>query len=77
MGKKPNLPNKVIAIKESMGKVNDLLKFFIEKLTVIQNKMKVLTNGFCSLILSILNFENQIKDLNEWSNSFDHIVKFP
>ena len=39
--------------------------------------MKVLTNGFYSLILSVLDFGNQVKDLNEWSNYFDHIVDLP
>ena len=39
--------------------------------------MKVLTSGFYSLILSILYSNNQVKDSNEWSNSFDHIVDLP
>ena len=77
LAKKPDLPDKVITIKEGMDKVKDLLQFFTGKLATIQNKMKVLTNGFYSLIISVLYFDNQIKDLNEWSNSFDHIVDFP
>ena len=39
--------------------------------------MKVLTNGFYSLILFVLDFDNQIKDLNESSSSFDHIIDLP
>ena len=76
LAKKPNLPNKVIAVKEGMDKVKALLQFFIGKLAVIQNKMIILTNGFYSLILSILDSSNQVRDLSEWSNSFDHMVDF-
>ena len=39
--------------------------------------MKMLTSGFYSLILSVLHSSNQVRDLNEWSNSFDHIVDLP
>lgn len=65
LAKKPDHPNKVIAIKEGMDKVKDFLQFFIGKLTVIQNRMKVLINGFYSLILSILNSNGQMKGWNE------------
>ena len=64
LAKKLDLPNKFIAIKKGMYKVKDLLQFFTGKLAVIQNKMKILTNGFHSLILSILDFDNKVKDLN-------------
>ena len=39
--------------------------------------MKVLANGFHYLILSILYYDGKVKDLNEWSNSFDHILDLP
>ena len=39
--------------------------------------MKILINSFHSLILSILDFDGKVKDLNDWSNSFDHIVDLP
>ena len=39
--------------------------------------MKALIDGFYSLILSILNSNNQIKDWNKWSHSFDHILSLP
>ena len=48
--------------KEGMDKIKDLLGFFSRKLSIIQSRMKVLTDGFYSLILSILNLDNQIND---------------
>ena len=62
LAKKPDLLDKVIVVKEGTDKVKDLLQFFTGKLTIIQNKMKVLINGFYSLILSILNPVSQIED---------------
>ena len=74
MAKKPNLLDKVITVKDGMDKVKDSLGLFLGKLTIIQSRMKVLTNGFHSLIISIINSNNEIKDWAEWSNSFDNIV---
>ena len=39
--------------------------------------MKTLPNGFHSLIVSILDSDGKVKNLNEWSDSFDHIVNLP
>ena len=77
LAKKPNFLDKVIVVKEGMDKVKDLLQFFIGKLAMIQNKMKSLTNGFHSLILFVLVSDGKVKNLNEWSDSFDHIVNLP
>ena len=77
LAKKPDFPNKVIIVKEGIDKVKDFLQIFIGKLAAIQSKMKILTNGFHSLILSVLDSDGKVKDLNEWSNSFDHIVDLP
>ena len=77
LAKKPDLSDKVITVKEGMDKVKELLQIFTGKLAVIQSKMKVLTNCFYSLILSIINSGDKIKDFNEWSSSFDHIIDFP
>ena len=74
LAKKLDFPDKVIIVKEGMDKVKYLLQFFIGKLVAIQSKMKILTNGFHSLILSVLDSDGKVKDLSEWSNSFDHIV---
>ena len=35
LAKKPNLPNKVIIVKEGMDKIKDLLGFFLWKLSII------------------------------------------
>ena len=75
--KKLDLLDKVITIKEEMDKIKDLLRFFFRKLSIIQNRMKVLIDGFYSLIISILNSNNQIKDWGEWSSSFNQIVDLP
>lgn len=77
LDKKLDHPNKVITIKECMDMVNDLLQFSKGKLIIIQNKMKVSINSSYSLILSILSSDNQIKDWNESTTSFYHIVNFP
>lgn len=77
LSKKPNLLDKVITMEEGMDKVKDLLRNFIGKQAVIQSKMKLLTSGFYSLILSFLDSNDKIKDFNKWSSSFDHIVGFP
>lgn len=39
--------------------------------------MKVLTSGFYSLILYVINPNEKLKDFNEWSISFYHIVDLP
>ena len=39
--------------------------------------MKLLIDGFYSLILYILDLNNQINYWGEWSNSFDHIKDLP
>ena len=39
--------------------------------------MKVLTSGFHSLILFVLDSDSKVKDFNNWSNSFYHIVDLP
>ena len=54
-----------------------MLQLFIGKLAAIQSKMKILTKGFHSLIIYILDSNGKVKDLHEWSNSFDHIVDLP
>ena len=77
LAKKLDFPDKVIIVKEGMDKVKDLLQFFTSKLAAIQSKMNILTNGFHSLILYVLDSGGKVKDLNEWSNSFDHIVDLP
>ena len=77
LAKKPDLPDKVIIVKEGMDKVKDLLKFFTGKLAAIQSKMKVLANGSHFLMLSVIDFDGKVKDLNEWSSSFDHVVNLP
>ena len=77
LAKKPNLPDKVIIVKEGMDKVKDLLQFFIGKLAAIQSKMKVLTNGFHFSILYVIDSDGKVKDISEWFCSFDHIVDFP
>ena len=77
MVKKPDLLDKIIIVKEGLDLVKYLFGFFNGKLTIIQSKMKILTNGFYSLILSIVDSRNKIKDWVEWSNYFDDIVNFP
>ena len=39
--------------------------------------MKILTDGFYSLIQSILDSNNKIRDWGEWSSSFDHVEELP
>ena len=39
--------------------------------------MKILTDDFYSLILTITDSDNKVKDWVEWSNSFDDILKHP
>ena len=75
--KKPDLPDKVITVKEGVDKVKDLLKFFTGKLAVIQNKIKVLANGSHFLMLFVIYSDGKVKDLNEWSSSFDRVVNLP
>ena len=60
-----------------MDKVKDLLKNFTGKLAAIQSKMKVLVNGSHFSMLSIIDFDGKVKDLNEWSSSFDRVVNLP
>ena len=77
LAKNPDLPDKVITVKEGMDKVKDLLKFFTGKLAIIQSKMKVLANGSHFLMLSIIDSDGKEKDLSEWSISFDHVIDSP
>ena len=77
LAKKLDLLDKVIIVKEGMDKVKDLLKNFTGKLAVIQSKMKVLANGSHFLMLYVIGSDGKIKDLNEWSSSFDHVVNLP
>ena len=77
LAKKPDLPDKVIIVKEGMDKVKDLLKIFAGKLAAIQSKMKVLANGSHFLMLSVIDSDGKVKDLNEWSGSFDHVINLP
>ena len=77
LAKKPNLPDKIIIVKEGMDKVKDLLKFFTGKIVAIQSKMKVLANGSHFLMLSVIDSDGKVKDLNEWYSSFDRIVNLP
>ena len=66
LAKQLDLLDKVILVKEGMDKVKYLLGLFLGKLSIIQNRMKILSDGFYSLILSILDYDNQIKDWGEW-----------
>ena len=77
LAKKPDLRDKVIIVKEGMDKVKDLLTNFTGKLATIQSKMKVLANGSHFLILSVIDSDGKVNDLNEWSGSFDRVVNFP
>lgn len=43
IAKKPNFPNKIITIKESMEIVKELIGFFTRKVKIIQGKIKVLS----------------------------------
>ena len=77
LAKKPDLLDKVIIVKEGMDKVKELLKIFTGKLVAIQSKMKVLANGSHFLMHSIIDSDGKMKDLSEWSSSFDHVIDFP
>ena len=60
-----------------MDKVKDLLKNFTGKLAAIQSKMKVLANGSHFLMLSVIDSDGKVKNLNEWSSSFDRVANLP
>lgn len=77
MARKPDLPNKIITVKDGLEIVKELIGFFTSKLSVIQKKLKVLTTRFNSLILPVTNSGGKLKDWQEWSESFDNIFNLP
>lgn len=43
MAKNPNLPDKIITVKEVLEMVKELIGFFTRKIQIIQGKLKVLS----------------------------------
>lgn len=74
MAKKPDLPDKIFTMKESLEMVRELSGFFTGKLQVIQGKLKILYEGVEPYIPSILDDTNVVKEWQDWSASFDNIL---
>lgn len=55
----------IVPVRKMIGRVRELNAFFTRKLQIIQNKMKLLTDGVDLFIPSILNEDKTIK---EWQS---------
>ena len=64
-------------MKETLEMVKELIGFFTNKLQIIQGKMKIMNEGIDNFITSIVDEDNKLKDQQEWSDSFDNVVRFP
>ena len=62
MAKEPDLPDKIIIVKEGLEMVNELISLFTGKMQIIQWKIKVLSQGFECYIPSILDANNKLRD---------------
>lgn len=67
----------IIPIRKMIGRVRDLNAFFIEKLQLIQNRMRFLIDGIQFFIPSILTKEEAVKGWEGWCDSFDKILEHP
>jgi len=74
MAKKPDLPDKIFTVKESLELVKELSGFFSGKLQVIQGRLKTLSDGIEPCIPTILDTADVVKDWHRWSISFDDIL---
>ena len=74
MAKKPDFPDKIFTVKESLEMVKELSGFFSGKLQVIQGRLRTLSDGMEPFIPSISDTTNVVKDWQEWSTSFDDIL---
>ena len=74
MAKKPDLPDKIFTVKESLESVKELSGFFSGKLQVIQGRLRTLSDGIEPCIPSLLDDANVVKNWQEWSTSFDDIL---
>jgi hypothetical protein len=74
MAKKPDLPDKIFTVKESLELVKELSGFFSGKLQVIQGRLKTLSDGIEPCIPTILDTADVVKDWHGWSTSFDDIL---
>ena len=74
MAKKPDFPDKIFTVKESLEMIKELSGFFSGKLQVIQGKLRTMSDGIEPCIPSVLNNTKVVRDWQEWSISFDNIL---
>lgn len=78
----PLLPQKkdlrkgvIINARKVIHRVKELHGFFIGKMQLIQGKMKTISMGILNFIPNILDVNGFIKEWQEWSSSFEHILR--
>lgn len=75
---KKELPKAVIINARNMiNRVKELHGFFSRKMQLIQGKMKKISMGIPNFIPIILDANGVIKELQEWSSSFEDILRHP
>ena len=59
-----------------INRVKDLNGFFSGKMQLINNKTKTIANGTPGFIQKFVDDDNKLRELEEWSDSFDNILKY-
>jgi hypothetical protein len=78
LGEKKELPKvTIVSVRKLIGKVRDLNAFFIGKLKIIQSRAKFVIDGIPSFFASILSSDGAVNDWDNWSQSFDIILRHP
>ena len=64
----------IISVRKLIHRVKEMNDFFVGKLQLIQNKMKIISTVTPNFVPSILEEGGGVKDWKECSSSFDGIL---